>query len=297
MSGVTAIVGCIGLQLSNYWTLYSPITLCDCRWIQTSTAKFANCHMVYDKGAKTRHRCMLTAYLICLGMFGVHRIHSIHLTFWLDVRWIDDVDRGDETWHTHWSGITLALGIGAFSQVKADDYNVHLYAKRQWWDMTVEQEQIYQHDHLCCNFDNIDPCCRWAIGEGECENEYMCLERIKPHLQAQFKLIGSCAILHTCILAVIMVCISIKVIRGESLSTHRIHSYYIWIGPRTRSTLYCATAVPHQRLRYVFSCCAMTTISALWYIVIKWCHIQTVIFRRRWGWVSTRNKRKHRMIR
>ena len=68
----------------------------------------------------------------------------------------------------------------------------------------MEQEQIYQHDHLCCNFDNIDPCCRWAIGEGECENEYMCFERIKPHLQTQFRLIGSCAILHTAILAVIM---------------------------------------------------------------------------------------------
>lgn len=75
---------------------------------------------------------------------------------------------------------------------------------RQWWEMTVEQEQIYQHDHLCCNFDNIDPCCRWAIGEGECENEYMCFERIKPHLETQFRLIGSCAILHTAILAVIM---------------------------------------------------------------------------------------------
>merc|ERR1719384_2417718 len=77
-------------------------------------------------GAKTRHRCMLVTYVVCLG-------------------------------------ITLALGIGACSQVKADDYNVHKYAMRQWWEMTVEQEQIYQHDHLCCNFDNIDPCCRWTM--------------------------------------------------------------------------------------------------------------------------------------
>ena len=26
--------------------------------------------------------------------------------------------------------------------MKADDYNVHKYAMRQWWEMTVEQEQI-----------------------------------------------------------------------------------------------------------------------------------------------------------
>merc|ERR1719361_269197 len=119
-------------------------------------------------GYKLRHRCVLMAYMVCLG-------------------------------------ITLALAIGATTQVKADEYNVALYAKRQWWEMTYEQEQIYQHDHLCCNFDNIDPRCRWAVGEGECENEYMCFERIKPHLQTQFRLIGNCAILHTAILACVMV--------------------------------------------------------------------------------------------
>ena len=70
--------------------------------------------------------------------------------------------------------------------------------------MTYEQEQIYQHDHLCCNFDSIDPCCRWAVGEGECENEYMCFDRVEPHLRTQFKIISNCAILQTVILAIIM---------------------------------------------------------------------------------------------
>lgn len=82
--------------------------------------------------------------------------------------------------------------------------DVKSYASTQWYEMTYEQEQIYQHDHLCCNFDSIDPCCRWAIGEGECENEYMCFDRVKPHLRAQFKIIGNCAILQTVILAIIM---------------------------------------------------------------------------------------------
>merc|ERR1711971_1432468 len=101
--------------------------------------------------------------------------------------------------------VSLSMGIAAYSQVKADDFNVKSYASTQWYEMTLEQEQIYQHDHLCCNFDNIDPCCRWAIGEGECENEYMCVERITPHLQTQFQLIGSCAVMDCIILAIVMV--------------------------------------------------------------------------------------------
>merc|ERR1712079_254487 len=78
------------------------------------------------------------------------------------------------------------------------------YASTQWYEMTYEQEQIYQHHHLCCNFESVDPCCRWAVGEGECENEYICYDRIKPFLQEQFRLIGNCAVLHTSILAIAM---------------------------------------------------------------------------------------------
>ena len=54
--------------------------------------------------------------------------------------------------------ITLATAVGGAMQAGADHYNVHQYAKRQWWDMTYQQEQLYQHHFLCCNFDNIDPC-------------------------------------------------------------------------------------------------------------------------------------------
>ena len=83
-------------------------------------------------GIKSRHRKVLTAYVVLLG-------------------------------------ITVALAIGGAMQAKADFANVYYYAKRQWWEMTYQQEQLFQHHFLCCNFDNVDPCCRWAVGEGACE--------------------------------------------------------------------------------------------------------------------------------
>jgi len=101
-------------------------------------------------------------------------------------------------------GLTLGLAAGSTAQAKADNDNIKLYAFRQWREMTYNQEAIYQHEHLCCNFDDIDPCCRWAVGEGECENEYICYDRVKPHLEAQFAIIGTCSVLHSIICAVVL---------------------------------------------------------------------------------------------
>jgi len=100
--------------------------------------------------------------------------------------------------------LTLGLAAGSTAQAQADTANIKLYAFRQWREMTYNQEAIYQHEHLCCNFDDIDPCCRWAVGEGECENEYICFDRVRPHLEEQFALIGTCSVLHSIICAVVL---------------------------------------------------------------------------------------------
>ena len=100
-------------------------------------------------------------------------------------------------------GVTLGLAVGGAMQASADYYNVYNYAKRQWWEMTYQQEQLFQHHFLCCNFDHVDPCCRWAVGEGACENEYMCFDRIRPHLMEQFKIISSTASIHAVICGIV----------------------------------------------------------------------------------------------
>merc|ERR1712176_905021 len=51
-------------------------------------------------------------------------------------------------------------------------------------------------DHFCCNFDKLDPCCRFTYGEGECVNEYICFERVQPHLIDCFNIIITCSVVH-----------------------------------------------------------------------------------------------------
>jgi len=118
-------------------------------------------------GTKVRHKYVLIVYMLCLV-------------------------------------VTLGLAAGSTAQATADTANIQQYAFRQWREMTYLQESIYQHEHLCCNFDDIDPCCRWAVGEGECENEYICFDRVRPHLEEQFALIGTCSVLHAIICSVVL---------------------------------------------------------------------------------------------
>ena len=56
--------------------------------------------------------------------------------------------------------ISLALGVGSCAQAMADKSNVWQYAERQWNALTYVEEQIFEWDHFCCNFDKLDPCCR-----------------------------------------------------------------------------------------------------------------------------------------
>merc|ERR1712232_1369467 len=58
-------------------------------------------------------------------------------------------------------------------------------------------------DHFCCNFDKLDPCCRFTYGEGECVNEYICFERVQPHLIDQFNIIITCSVVHACYLFIV----------------------------------------------------------------------------------------------
>merc|ERR1719153_1897088 len=52
--------------------------------------------------------------------------------------------------------LSLGLAAGSTAQASADTANIQLYAFRQWRSMTYLQESIYQHEHLCCNFDVVE---------------------------------------------------------------------------------------------------------------------------------------------
>merc|ERR1711902_419125 len=99
--------------------------------------------------------------------------------------------------------ISLALGVAACAQATADKSNVWQYAERQWNAMTYVEEQIFEWDHFCCNFDKLDPCCRFTYGEGECVNEYICFERVQPRLIDQFNIIITCSVVHACYLFIV----------------------------------------------------------------------------------------------
>eukprot|EP00487_Bulimina_marginata_P009478 TRINITY_DN3909_c0_g1_i1.p1 TRINITY_DN3909_c0_g1~~TRINITY_DN3909_c0_g1_i1.p1 ORF type:complete len:165 (-),score=7.20 TRINITY_DN3909_c0_g1_i1:149-643(-) len=85
--------------------------------------------------------------------------------------------------------LTLILPTASAAQAMADKSNIYKYAQRQWDTLTMTEEKIFEWDHFCCNFDTLDPCCRFTYGEGECTNEYICFDKVRPHLVAQFNTI------------------------------------------------------------------------------------------------------------
>ena len=86
--------------------------------------------------------------------------------------------------------IALGLGIASAAQAFADSSNVYFYAQRQWRGMAIAQELTFQQTFLCCNFDTVMPCCR-RDGQGDCINEFMCYERVEPHLLENFHIIAA----------------------------------------------------------------------------------------------------------
>merc|ERR1712228_640714 len=87
-------------------------------------------------------------------------------------------------------GIALGLGITSTAQAFADSGNTYNYAMRQWRGMTIHQTLQFQQTFLCCNFDTVMPCCR-RDGQGDCINEFMCYERVDPHLTENFHIIAA----------------------------------------------------------------------------------------------------------
>eukprot|EP01083_Nonionella_stella_P093237 261196_1 len=83
--------------------------------------------------------------------------------------------------------ISLALGIASVVQGFGGKLNVYKYAQRQWDQLTLEQKRHFEWEHFCCNFNTLDPCCRFTYGERECVNEYVCYEKVKPHLEENFQ--------------------------------------------------------------------------------------------------------------
>eukprot|EP01084_Bolivina_argentea_P056499 103408_1 len=101
-------------------------------------------------------------------------------------------------------GISLCLSFASMFQGFADKGNVFKYAQRQWDQLTATQEKIFEWEHFCCNFKAMDPCCRFTYGENECVNEYVCFEKVEPHLLEQFEIIIISSMLHTIYLFILM---------------------------------------------------------------------------------------------
>merc|ERR1712129_130211 len=93
--------------------------------------------------------------------------------------------------------ITLGFSIASTSQAFADRGNVYYYAERQWKSMTITEEKTFEFDMRCCNFDNIEPCCRFGYGVTDCVNEHMCFERVKGHLEENFMIIAMTSLIHS----------------------------------------------------------------------------------------------------
>eukprot|EP00483_Globobulimina_turgida_P009764 UN09783 len=99
---------------------------------------------------------------------------------------------------------SLIFGISSVAQGLADKTNVYKYAQRQWDQLTDDQEHQFEWEHFCCNFKNLDPCCRFTYGEGECINEYVCFDKVKDHLLENFQIIVVTATLHTVYLFIVL---------------------------------------------------------------------------------------------
>merc|ERR1719204_1030220 len=119
-------------------------------------------------GARTRSKVALVLYMVCIGS-------------------------------------SLALGVASTAQAFADASNVYPYARRQWNRMTIQQTQTFQQSELCCNFDTVPPCCRFAAGSGECANENMCYDIVEQPLLDNFHLIGATSLLQTIVLFAVFV--------------------------------------------------------------------------------------------
>ena len=65
-------------------------------------------------------------------------------------------------------GLALGLAVAGCAQGFADKENEYNYALRQWRALTNAQIIQFQTAHLCCNFDTLTPCCRFAPGQGDC---------------------------------------------------------------------------------------------------------------------------------
>ena len=102
-------------------------------------------------------------------------------------------------------GISFGLAVGSAGQAFADKNNVYNYARRQWGRLHVTQEEIYQLEHLCCNFIQLPPCCRFFPGENgpEYVNKLVCYQTVEQHLIDQFMIIAGTSMVQAIYLFVI----------------------------------------------------------------------------------------------
>merc|ERR1740123_654660 len=100
--------------------------------------------------------------------------------------------------------VALGLGIASAAQAFADSGNVFNYAQRQWRAMTITQTNTFQQTFLCCNFDTVMPCCRRS-GQGDCLNEFMCYEKVSPHLLENFNIIAGTSMVQSIYLFVVAI--------------------------------------------------------------------------------------------
>jgi len=101
--------------------------------------------------------------------------------------------------------LSLVLAVASASQAFADIENVYYYAQRQWKALTVVEEELFQWERYCCNFDQIEPCCRFGYGVTDCVNEYMCFERVKGPLTENFTIIAVTSLIHAFFLFVVTI--------------------------------------------------------------------------------------------
>ena len=100
----------------------------------------------------------------------------------------------------------LALAVAGAAQGFADANNVENYARRQWNLLSDDQTDIIQVDELCCNFDTLSPCCRFAAGTGECSNSFTCFEKVQDPLLDNFHLISVTCTLQAVYLFGVAIC-------------------------------------------------------------------------------------------
>lgn len=81
-----------------------------------------------------------------------------------------------------------------------------LVARRQWNLLSNDQTNIIQVDELCCNFDTLSPCCRFAAGTGECDNSFTCFQVVDDHLLENFHLIAVTCLLQAIYLFGVAIC-------------------------------------------------------------------------------------------